>query len=81
MTHTTLHRKIKVEQHEPNKHPGLKSGVNMTVNLYMRGRGRRGNDRMVDRLTTTYALFHHYHCNFEYRRGVLDTTLRDKVFQ
>ena len=45
--------------------------------------GWRG--RMVVRFTTTYAIsaYHHYSCEFEphTRRGVLDTTLCDKVRQ
>ena len=46
-------------------------------------RGRR--DRMIVGFTTTCALsaYHHYSCEFESRslRGVLDTTLYDKVCQ
>ena len=47
--------------------------------------GRHGRNRMVVRFTTTYAIsaYHHWSCNFEPRswRGVLDTTLCDKVCQ
>jgi len=47
--------------------------------------GRRGCDRMVVGFTTTCAIsaYHHYSCEFEPRswRGVLDTTLCDKVCQ
>jgi len=47
--------------------------------------GRRGRDRMVVEFTTTYAInaYHHYSYKFEPRswRGVLDTTLYDKVCQ
>jgi hypothetical protein len=47
-------------------------------------RGRRGRDRMVVGFTTTYAIsaYHHW-CEFKSRsgRGVLDTTLCDKVYQ
>ena len=49
--------------------------------------GHRGHDRMVVGFTITYAIsaYHHKCCNFEYRiplrRGVLDTTLCDKVCQ
>jgi uncharacterized membrane protein len=46
---------------------------------------RRGRDRMVVGFTTTYAIsaYHHWSCEFEPRslRGVLDTTLCDKVCQ
>ena len=46
-------------------------------------RGLRGRDRMVVGFTTTYAIsaYHHWCCEFESRsgRGVLDTTLCDKV--
>jgi len=45
----------------------------------------RGRDRLVVGFTTTYAIraYHHKHCEFESRswRGVLDTTLCDKVCQ
>ena len=48
-------------------------------------RGHRGCDRMVVGFTTTYAIsaYHHWCCEFESRsgRGVLDTTLCDKVCQ
>jgi len=47
--------------------------------------GRRGRDRMVVGFTTTCAIsvFHHSSCEFEPHslRGVLDTTLCDKVGQ
>jgi hypothetical protein len=48
-------------------------------------RGHRGCDRIVVGFTTTYAIsaYHHWCCEFESRsgRGVLDTTLCDKVCQ
>jgi len=48
-------------------------------------RGRRGHDRMVVGLTTTCAIsaYHHYSGEFKSHswRGVLDTTLCDKVCQ
>ena len=48
-------------------------------------RGRRGRDRMVVRFLTACAIsaYHHYCCEFEPHswRGVLDTTLCDKVCQ
>jgi hypothetical protein len=37
----------------------------MKVNIYMHGRGSRGHDRIVDRFTTTYALYYYYHCDFK----------------
>ena len=44
-----------------------------------------GRDHIVVRFTTTYAInaYHHQSCEFEPRswRGVLDTTLCDKVCQ
>ena len=44
-----------------------------------------GRDRMVVGFTTTYAIsaFHHWSCEFEslWWRGVLDTTVCDKVCQ
>jgi hypothetical protein len=47
--------------------------------------GRRGRDRMVVGFTTTsnISAYHHYSCEFEPLswRGVLDTTLCDKVCQ
>jgi hypothetical protein len=47
--------------------------------------GRHAHDRMVVGFTTTYAItaYHHPSCEFELRsmRGVLDTTLCDKVCQ
>ena len=47
-------------------------------------RGRRGRDRMVVGLTTTYSIsaYHHQSCEFELRSwwGVLDTTLCDRFF-
>ena len=52
-----------------------------------RGGGGRchGRDHMVVGFTTIYAIsaYHHKSCEFESRscRGVLDTTLCDKVFQ
>jgi hypothetical protein len=46
---------------------------------------RRGRDRMEVGFTTNCAIsaYHHYRSGFEYRslRGVLDTTLCDKVCQ
>jgi len=46
-------------------------------------RGRRGRDRIVVGFTTTGAIsaYHHQSCEFESCswRGVLDTTLCDKV--
>ena len=48
-------------------------------------RGRRGRDRIIVGFITTYAIsaYHHLSCEFESRswRGVLDTTLCDKVCQ
>ena len=48
-------------------------------------RGNRGHDHNVDGFTTTYAIcaYQHYICEFEpcSWRGVLDTTLCDKVCQ
>ena len=48
-------------------------------------RGSRGHDRMVVGFTTTCAIsaYHHLSCEFEPRswRGVVDTTLCDKVCQ
>jgi len=48
-------------------------------------RVHRDRDRMVVEFTTTYAIsaYHHLSCEFESRswRGVLDTTLYDKVCQ
>jgi hypothetical protein len=45
--------------------------------------GRHGRDRMIVGFTTTCAVraYHHKSCEFEPRswRGVLDTTLCDKV--
>ena len=45
--------------------------------------GRRVRDCMLVGFTTTYAIgvYHYYSCEFEPRswRGVLDTTLCDKV--
>jgi hypothetical protein len=53
------------------------------VDILLFNRGRRGCDRMVVGLTTTCAIraYHHQRCEFESRswRGVLDTTLCDKV--
>jgi len=47
--------------------------------------GRRGFDRMVVGFTTTRAIsvYQHLSCEFEprSRRGVVDTTLCDKVCQ
>jgi len=47
--------------------------------------GRRGCDRIVVGFTTTYAIsaYHNNSCEFEPRswRGVLGTTLCDKVYQ
>ena len=47
--------------------------------------GRHGRDRMIVGFTTTCAIraYHHKSCEFEPRswRGVLDTTLCDKVCQ
>jgi hypothetical protein len=49
------------------------------------GKGRSGRVRMVVGVSTTCAIspYHHYSCEFEPRswRGVLDTTLCDKVCQ
>ena len=48
-------------------------------------RGRHGRDHMVVGFTTTYSIsaYNHWSCEFESRlwRGVLDTTLCDKVCQ
>jgi hypothetical protein len=48
-------------------------------------RAWRGRDHMVVRFATTYAIsaYHHWSCEFESHswRGVLDTTLCDKVGQ
>jgi hypothetical protein len=49
---------------------------------YILGRDRRGCDRMVVGFTTTYEFSAYHHCReFEFHpwRGVLDTTLCDKV--
>jgi len=47
--------------------------------------GRRGRERMVVGFTPTYAIsvYHHWRCEFKFCswRGVLDTTLCDKVCQ
>jgi hypothetical protein len=57
----------------------------MANNGLQNTRGRRGRYRMVVGFTTTYAIsaYHHQNCEFEPRswRGVLDTTLCDKVGQ
>jgi hypothetical protein len=49
------------------------------------GKGRSGRDRMVVGVSTTCAIsaYHHLSCEFEpcSWRGVLDTTLCDKVCQ
>jgi len=49
------------------------------------GGGRCGRDRLVVGFITTYAIsaYHNLHCKFDYYscRGVLDTTLCDKVCQ
>jgi hypothetical protein len=46
-------------------------------------RGHHGRDRMLVGFTTTceISVNNHYRCEFEFRswRGVLDTTLLDKV--
>jgi hypothetical protein len=42
---------------------------------------RRGRDRMIVRLMTTYAISPYYHQRNPLRRGVLDTKLCDKVCQ
>ena len=56
----------------------------MAVDSYIL-RGLCGRDRMVVRFTTTYAIsaYHHLLWEFEPRswRGVLETTLCDKVCQ
>ena len=48
-------------------------------------RGHRSRDHVVVGFTTTYTLsaYHHWSCQFEFRswRGVLDTTLCEKVCQ
>ena len=54
--------------------------------LHISNRDRRGRDRIVVGFITTYAIgaYHQYRCEFEPRcswRGVLDTTLCDKVCQ
>ena len=43
----------------------------------------RGRDRMIVGFTTNYAIstYHHLSYEFEALRGVLDTTLCDKVCQ
>jgi len=47
--------------------------------------GRPGHHHMVVGFTTTYAISAYYHCSCEFEsrswRGVLDTTLSDKVCQ
>ena len=57
----------------------------MNVNESNRILSRRGRDRMVVGCITTYAIsvYHHLRCEFESRsrRGVLDTTLCDNVYQ
>ena len=54
----------------------------LTVKLYG---VRRGRDRMVVGLTTTYVISVYHHLSFEFEshswRGVLDATLCDKVCQ
>ena len=49
--------------------------------VYLRHRGRRGRDSMVVKFTTTYVIsaYHHYEFEPPSLRGVLDTTLCDKV--
>jgi len=65
-----------------SKCPSLPS--NMSIYLLFVG-GCCGIDRMVVGFITTCAIsaYHHKHCEFEPRswRGVLDTTLHDKVCQ
>ena len=58
--------------------------LSVFTNISARFNKKCGRDRMVVGFTTTYAFcaYHYYSCEFESRswRGVLDTTLRDKVF-
>jgi len=53
--------------------------------VYVKWWGRRGRHRMIIGFTTTCAIsaYHHKSCEFESRswRGVLNTTLCDKVCQ
>jgi hypothetical protein len=62
----------------------LKAGLT-TVTYHNHTRDHRGCDRMVVGCTTTCAnnAYHHLSCEFEprSRRGVLHTTLCDKVSQ
>jgi hypothetical protein len=58
---------------------------NIRVPSYDQERGRRGRDRMLIGFTTTCAISAHHHESSEFEprswRGVLDTTLCDKVCQ
>jgi len=55
------------------------------IRIYFTSKGPGGHDHMVVGFTTTYAIsaYHHSSCEFESGscRGVLDTTLCDKVCQ
>jgi hypothetical protein len=64
----------------------IRSYIPLSSRLYLnRFVGRHCRDRMVVGFATTCAIraYHHTYCEFEprSRRGVLDTTLCNKVFQ
>ena len=87
-------KKLELENKNSHKNPGRKIRFfkrNASHALYCSHHhvliywGRRGRYHMVDGFTTTYGIgaYHHQRCEFESRswRGVLDTTLCDKVYQ
>ena len=63
------------------------SGGQVSSNIYVINcvKSRHGDDRMVVEVRCTYAIsaYHHYSWELHFRslRGVLDTTLCDKVCQ
>ena len=66
-------------------HISTVSNLPYVIHLHSTRWGRRGCDRMVVGFIATCAIsaYHHYNCEFEPRswRGVLDTTLFNKVCQ
>jgi hypothetical protein len=71
------------KSHESISHTRCATDMNRAYHIWVGG--SRGRDRMVVGFTTTYVIsaYYHYSCEFESHlwRGVLDTTLCDKVCQ
>ena len=59
----------------------MKEIVCLLIDCHILFGGSRGRDRMVVGFITTNAISAYHHLRCEFRRGILDATLCDKVCQ